>query len=124
MRRHKPIEALADSAEVRPHLRFPVIRQPPEFQDSMMREHFHVPDVRNAIRDSAWELASIRLLAVILQTILRDSEWQVGPEMRGCCFIPLRRRVRLNSCDKVPRGHGKQGPSQVDAVSGDRHSSQ
>ena len=49
----------------------------------MMAEHFHVPDVRNAIRDSAWELASIRLLAVILQTVLRDSEWQVGPEMGG-----------------------------------------
>lgn len=43
MRRRAQEETLADSAEVRPHLRFHVVWRLSEFQDSMMSEHIQVP---------------------------------------------------------------------------------
>lgn len=46
MRRQTQEETLADSAEVRLHLRFRVVRRLKEFRDSMMPEHFKVPDDR------------------------------------------------------------------------------
>ena len=65
-------ETMADSAEVRPHLRLPMNSRRAEFQDSMMNEPRRSLVVRHATQDSRRELTPIPLRPVILSASLRE----------------------------------------------------